>query len=129
MRIELSPYTRTQRQEITIILDNLIMKKSQDPFEVIFTKQGENVNIISFTWSRSGVVRAWLGYSEHCLGYASGYGYDKLSTALVQAIKKLYKIDLDGAGAGWRTVAEHAKKQGIGVYLERDLAWEAMRNK
>lgn len=104
--------------------------KTHDPFETIFVKQGEDVNIINFTWSRSGVVRAWLGCSDHCIGYAGGYGYDKLSSALVMAIEKLYNIkNLDGAGAGWRIVAEHAKKHGIGVYLERDLAWEAMKNK
>jgi len=103
--------------------------KTHDPFEVFYTKQGENINVISFTLSRSGVVRAWLGYSDHCIGMAGGYGYDKLSTALVSALQVLYKTEIDGSGAGWRAVVKSAKTKGIKVFKQDELAWEAFKNK
>ena len=59
--------------------------------------------IIPITWSKQRVARAWWGYSDHCMATAGGYGYDKESTVLAQAVAILCGHDdvreAEGVGA------------------------------
>lgn len=61
-------------------------------------------------------ARAFYGFGEKVVGKASGYGYDKVHTALADAIENLYQVPLQANGAGgWTIVREGAQKAGIVV--------------
>lgn len=74
-----------------------------------------DVITISYT-PRSGRVYAFHGYGEKVLARVDGFGYDKMSTALLEAIEKLTDKELDANGAaGHQAVTDAAGKQGISV--------------
>lgn len=77
----------------------------------------DDSKMICITWSVNGTCRAWEGYSDECIGVAGGYGYDKTSHVLVQAIRKLFGVDVEGSMAGDMAVIASCKNKGI--YLDR----------
>jgi hypothetical protein len=71
--------------------------------------------IVPITWGKTGVARAWYGYSNESLAVAGGYGYDKESQALSQAVEKLTGESIGGYGAGWGQVVGLAGEKGITI--------------
>jgi len=73
---------------------------------------------------------AWEGFSDHVLGSAGGYGYDKQSTALCEALGKIHDTaQIDGAAAGVYVVIESAASLGIKVGKCMDVFWSAVDRK
>lgn len=70
---------------------------------------------ISYTPGSSRVY-AFHGYGEKILARVGGFGYDRMSTALLEAIEKLTGKNLNVNGAeGHQAVTDAARKQGINV--------------
>lgn len=66
---------------------------------------------------KSGIVRAYHGYGDRILAKVGGYGYDKIHTALAEAIEKLTGVDLQVNGAaGAEAVIEAARSHDIKVF-------------
>jgi len=75
-----------------------------------------NTCIIPITWSKNRVARAWWGYSDHCIAWAGGYGYDKESTVLARAVAKLSGHEMwQSEGVGVPSVIERAAAHGVTV--------------
>lgn len=109
------------------------MKNPTTQFDIFEVKQNNKTERIAVSYSKSGVARAWHGYSDYCIAYAGGYGYCKQSTVLANAIARMgepsenHKGYLYGqgftvedteaiyrtAGAGWEAVANACEKQNI----------------
>jgi hypothetical protein len=76
------------------------------------TKRGTPPQMIVVRYGSA--ARAFEGFGERVIGSATGYGYDKVHSALDQAIERLYSVDLDSNGAaGFSAVQTAAKKRGI----------------
>lgn len=85
---------------------------------LFLVKKGKVGDLITVAYSKgnSGMVRAFHGYGDRTIGKAGGGGYDKIHTALQEAIEFLYEVKLDSNGAaGFHSVEEGAKKHGITV--------------
>ncbi len=77
-------------------------------------EKGEPANMIIVRYGRA--ARAFDGYGTRVLGTATGYGYDKVNSALQDAIERLYSVKLACNGAaGFSAVQDGANKQGITV--------------
>lgn len=72
--------------------------------------------IIVVSYSKSGMARAWWGYSDHCIATAGGYGYDKESTVLARAVAKLSGHEMwQSGGVGVSNVIGRAAVHGVTV--------------
>lgn len=67
----------------------------------------------------------WDGYSDLVIAKAGGYGYDKESAALAEAIATIYKIEMRTGAAGVQEVIKEARSHNINIISMRD---EAMSN-
>ncbi len=78
------------------------------------TKEDMDSITVALTFSKNRVARVWFGYSDICIGVAGGYGYDKESVALGEALFNLTELqELYNNGSGFETLKEQAKKYGI----------------
>jgi len=75
----------------------------------------DNTAIIPLYFTKSGNVYAFHGYSDKVLARAGGWGWDKESGALANALEKLIGVAFEGRGAGWQLVKPRGAK-----LLERD---------
>lgn len=104
------------------------MKNPLNDINLYKVEQVDNDNdtpkMIVISYSRSGTVYAFKGYSTDVIGKAGGGGYDKIATALCEAIETLYDIDLDANGAaGFAHVRERAHANGITVQELSELIY------
>lgn len=65
------------------------MKNPISDTRVYQVQDGGAKHLIVIGYSRSGIVRAFKGYSDIVLATARGGGYDKMATALDMAVEKL----------------------------------------
>ena len=88
-------------------------------FEIEWTpskEQGKCFRRIMTTYTRSGAVVAYKGYSDERIGRAGGYGYDKTHTALHDGISTITGKDAPNEGSGgFECVAREWKKLGVKV--------------
>lgn len=93
-----------------------------EKYLITFTKDGElHRELVCTQYSAQGYGRAFHGYSDDQLATAGGYGYDKESTLLNNAILALTGIDLKLAGVGVQSIKTQAPSHGIHVYTFTDL--------
>lgn len=77
---------------------------------------------ITVTYSKTGVCRAWKGWSDEMLAKAGGYGYDKVSTVLADACGEFMQNDAvkNTGGCGVSTTQDAIKKAGGRLYGYHD---------
>ncbi len=98
--------------------------------EIFFAVKDNDIKLIVTGFTPRGTTcYAWEGFSDEVLGKASGYGYDKQSTVLVEALEKLFGVRIKGAGAGSQTVCRNAAEHGIRLVKAMDLAWQSINEK
>lgn len=83
----------------------------------VIMRQGERVATIAFKFPKDGAGRLWcyvhlLGL-EMVRGYAGGYGYDKRSAAVCNAVEKIKPDVKDSSFAGqqWYELSQIAKEE------------------
>lgn len=83
-------------------------------FEVAKTRESVSNNVVVAYYGKNGTVYAWNGYSDEIIGKAGGGGYDKIGSALEQAVTFLtgYQFKTNGA-AGVNAIMDEAKRVGI----------------
>lgn len=91
----------------------------------IETRQPKTRDLVAIAYQgKTGIVRAYHGYGDRVLAKVGGFGYDKVSTALAEAIESLYGVNLDVNGASGETaVIEAAKAEG---FIVRNMLSEAI---
>lgn len=93
-------------------------------YQHINDETGEkHVSMIIIGFSRSGIARAFDGFSDRIIGKAGGYGYDKEGAALADALENEYGISPFNGAAGVSAVIEHAKEEGVYVKTLSELIW------
>lgn len=98
------------------------MKNKNNGDRFLFVKNGETYpELILIQWSTQGGATAFHGFSDTVLGHATGYGYDKESDVLAQAIAKLTGDAIQGHGVGLEAVKRSAAEYGHIVYLWHDI--------
>jgi hypothetical protein len=96
-------------------------KQYNSQYSKYILKDKENVYIICVQYSAQGVARAFHGYSDNQIGKAGGYGYDKESTVLCEAIEHLTGKRIDASGVGVQSVKTLVSEQGMKLYDFSDL--------
>ncbi len=100
-------------------------KNPIDEIGIWKARRGNDTRMIVTAYTRGGTVQAFDGFGCTVIGRARGGGYDKTSTALGNAIEKIFGVTLDADGAqGEMAIIESAKAHGIEVISLRNLVWK-----
>lgn len=82
----------------------------------------KDTHFVTVTWSKGGAASAWIGYSDTRLDHAGGYGYDKLSTVLSNAVANLTKDEeyRNRAGVGVNSLQNLVQQKGGKLYSRHE---------
>lgn len=96
-------------------MDSITVYRVSGALKNPYTGDDWSEAIIPISWSKTGVARAWWGYSDRVLATAGGYGYDKGSTVLARAVALLSGHDdiREAEGVGMERVVYLAARHTI----------------